>query len=155
MVVVNCFTKMAHFIGLETNATAKDVVDTFLKEVWKLYGLPSKIISDIDAKFSCELWESVCKSRGAKRKMSTSYHPQTDGQTERTGQVLKAYLRNFVNEDQNDWDQLLPLAEYGYNNSKASAHKLTPFFPNYGFDPQTEWLKERDVQNPGATMYTH
>ena len=87
--------------------------------------------------------------------MSTAYHPQTNGQTERTNQVLEGYLRNFVNYDQNDWYQLLPLAEYAYNNSKANAHKLTPFFANYGFHSQTEWMKERDVQNPGATTYTH
>ena len=106
MVVVDWFTKMAHFIGLETNATARDVADTFLKEVWKLHGLPSEIISDMDAKFSGEFWESFCKSLGIKRKMSTAYHPQMDGQTERTNQVLEGYLRNLVNNDQNDWYQL-------------------------------------------------
>ena len=89
MVVVDRFTKMAHFIGLETNATARDVADTFLKEVWKLHGLPSEIISDMEAKFSGEFWESLCKSLGIKRKLSIAYHPQTDGQTERTNQVLE------------------------------------------------------------------
>jgi len=155
MVVVDRFTKMAHFIGLETKATAKDVADTFLKEVWKLHGLPSEIVSDMDVKFSGEFGESLCKGLGIKRRMSTAYHPQTDGQTERTNQVLEGYLRNFVNYDQNDWYQMLRLAEYAYNNSKASAHKFTPFFANYGFHPQTEWIKEREAQNPGATMYTH
>ena len=87
--------------------------------------------------------------------MSTAYHPQTDGQTERTNQVLEGYLRNLVNDDQNDWYQWLPLAEYACGDSTASAHKLTQFFANYGFHPQTEWMKERDGQNPGATMYTH
>ena len=62
---------MAHFIALETNATARDVADTFLKEVWKLHGLASEIISDMDAKFPGEFWESLCKSLGIKRKMST------------------------------------------------------------------------------------
>ena len=155
MVVVDRFRKMAHFICLETNASARDVADTFRKEVLKLHGLPSENISDMDAKFSGKFWESLCKSLGIKRKMWTAYHTQTDGQTERINQVLEGYLCNFVNYDQNDWYQLLPLAEYAYNNSKASAHKLTPFFANYGFHPQTEWMKERDVQNPGATMYTH
>ena len=146
---------MAHFIGLTKDTTAKDVADTFLQQVCRLHGLPSEIITDMDAKFSGEFWESLCKLLGIKRRMSTAYHPQTDGQTERTNQVLEGYLRNFVNYDQNDWYQLLPLAEYAYNNSKASAHKLTPFFANYGFRQQTEWMKERETQNPGATMYTH
>ena len=145
MVVVDRFTKIANFIGLETNASAMDVADTFLKEVWKLHGLPSEMISDMDAKFSGEFWESLCKSLGIKRKMSTAYHTQTEGQTERTNQVLEGYLRNFVNYDQNHWYQLLLLAEYAYNNSKASADKLTPFIANYGSHPQTEWMKERDV----------
>ena len=108
MVVVDRFTKMAHFTGLPTDATAKEVAHTFLREVWKLHGLPSEIVSDMDAKFSGKLWEFLCKALGIKRKMSTAYHPQTDGQTERTNQVLEGYLRNFVNYDQNDWYQLLP-----------------------------------------------
>ena len=107
------------------------------------------------AKFSAEIWESLCKSLGIKRRMSTAYNPQTEGQTARTNQVLECYLRNFVNYDQNEWYQLLPLAEYSYNNSKASAHKLTPFFANSGFHPQTGWMKERETQNPGAIMYMH
>jgi len=130
MVVVDRFTNMAHGIGLGTNATAKDVADTFLKEVWKLHRLPSDIVSDMDAKFSGEFWESVCKGLGIKRRMSTAYHPQTDGQTERANQVLEGYLRNFVTYDQNDCYQLLPLAKYAYNNCKARVHKLTPFFAN-------------------------
>ena len=112
MVVVDRFTKMAHFISLASDGTAKDIADSFLREVWRLHGLPSKFISDMDAKFSGEFWESLCKSLGINRRMSTAYHPQTDGQTERTSQVLEGYLRYFVNYDQNDWYQLLPLAEY-------------------------------------------
>ena len=69
MVVVDRFTKMAHFISLATNGTAKDVEDTFLREVWRLHGLPSKLISDIDVKFSSEFWESLCKSIGVERRI--------------------------------------------------------------------------------------
>jgi len=155
MVVVDRFTKMPHFIGLHENATAKDVADTFLREVWKIQGLPTEIISDMDVKFSGEFWESLCKMLGVKRRMSTAYHPQNDGQTERTNQVLEGYLRTFVNYDQNDWYQLLPLAEHADNNSATNAHKMTPFFANYVFHPQTEWMKEREAHNPGATLYAH
>jgi len=109
----------------------------------------------MDTKFSGEFWESLCKSLGIKRKMSTAYHPQTDGQTERTNQTLEGYLRNFVNYDQNDWYQLLPLAEYAYNNSTTNAHGMLPFYANYGFHPQTEWMKEWEAQNSGAGLYAH
>jgi len=146
---------MAHFIGLHENATAKHFADTFLREVWKLHGLPTEILSDMDAKFSGELWESLCKMVGVKRHMSTAYHPQTEGQTERTNQVVEGYLRTFVNYDQNDGYQLLPLAEHAFNHSATNAHKMTPFYANYGFHPQTVWMKEREAQNPGTTLYAH
>ena len=155
MVEVDRFTKMAHFLGQATNPTANNVANTFLKKVWKLHRLHSKIVSDMDARFSGEFWKSLCKALGIKRRMSTAYHPQRDGQTARINQVLEEYLRNFVNYNQNNWYQFLPLAEYAYNNSKASAHKLTPFFAKYSSHPQTEWMKERAAQNAGVAMYTH
>jgi len=155
MVVVDWFTKIVHFIGLNENVTAKDEADTFPREVWKLDGLPTEIISDMDAKFSGEFWKSLCKSLGIKRKMSTAYHPQTDGQTERTNQTLKGYLPNFINYGQNDWYLLLLLAVYAYNNSNTNGHGMSPFYANYGFHPQTEWMKEREAQNPGAGLYAH
>jgi len=146
---------MALFICLHENVTAKDVADTFFREVWKLHGLPTEIISDMDAKFSGEFWESLCKMLGVKRRISTAYHPQTDGQRERTNQVLEGYLRTLVNYDQSNWYQLLPLVEHAYNNSATNAHKMTPFLANYGFHPQTEWMKERNAHNQGATWYAH
>jgi len=153
MVVVDRFTKMAHFIGLQESPTAIEVAEAFLNEVWKLHGLPSEIISDMDAKFAGELWELLCKRLGIKRKMLTAYHPQTDGQTERVNQVLGGYLRIFVKYDQDDWYHLLPLAEYAYNNSVTTAHDMTPFFADYGYHAQTEWVKNREAQNPGANLY--
>jgi len=112
MVVVDRFTKMAHFIGLHENVTRTDFADTFLREGWKLHGLPTEIISDMDVKLSGEFWESLCKMPGVQQRMSTAYHPQTDGQMERTNQVGEGYSRRFVNYDQDDWYQLLPLAEH-------------------------------------------
>ena len=97
MVVIDRFMKMARLSRLEKDMTAKDDADTFLREVWRLPGLRSEIISDMDVKFSGEFLESLCKSSGIKWRMSTGYHPQTDGQTERTNQVWEGYPRNFVN----------------------------------------------------------
>ena len=144
-------------IGLPTEAKAKDVATVFLCEVWKLHGLPTEIISDLDAKFAREFWESLCKTLGIRRRMSTAYLPQTDGQTERTNQVLEGYLRNFVNHDQDDWYQLsrLALAEFAYNPSATNAHGLTPFYANYSFHPQAEWMMQREAQNPGPGFYSH
>jgi len=69
--------------------------------------------------------------------------------------VLEGYLRNFVNYDQDDWYQLLPLAEFAYNNSATNAHGMSPFFANYGYHPQTEWMREQQAQKPGAELYSH
>jgi len=87
--------------------------------------------------------------------MSTTYDPQSNGQTEPVNQVLGGYLRIFVNYDQDDWYHLLPLAEFAYNNSVTNAHSMTPFFANYGYHPQTDWLKECEARNLGATLYAH
>jgi len=119
MVVVDCVTKMAHFIALATNETANEVTDTFLKEVWKLNGLPSEIISDMYMKFSGKILESLCKALGIRRRMSTTYHQQTNGQTHRTNQLVEGYLRTFVNYDQDNWYQMVHLAEYTDINCKA------------------------------------
>jgi len=153
MVVVDRFTKMANFICLDENATAKDVADTFLRDIWNLHGLRAEIISDMDAKFSSEFWASLCKMLGVKRCMSTVYHPQTHRQTEITNQVQEGYLRTLLNYDQNDWYQLFPLAEHAFNNSATNSHKMTKFFATYVFYAQTERMKEREAHNPRATMY--
>jgi len=133
------------------------VAESFLKEVWKLHELPSEIISDMDAKFAGEFWQSLCKKLGIKHKMSTAYHPQSDGQTERLGvnQVLGGFFPIFVNYNQDDWYYLLPLAKFAYNNSITNAHNMTPVFANYGYYPQTEWRKECEARNPGGNLYAH
>ena len=89
MVVVDRFIKIAHFIGLPINGTTKDVADTLLQEIWKLGGCPSNIISNNNAKFSGEFWESLCKSVGFKGPISRAYYPQTDRQTEETTKCWK------------------------------------------------------------------
>ena len=90
-----------------------------------------------------------------KRKLSTAFHPQTDGQTERVNQTLETYLRMFINYDQDEWYQLLPLAEFAYNNSYRIATKMTPFYANYGFHPKTIWPNDQSTRNPASTVYGH
>ena len=128
---------MAHFVGLSTEATATDVAKKFVSEIWKTHGLPEEIVSDRDTKWTGEFWQGICKLLNIKRKLSTAFHPQTDGQTERVNQTLETYLRTFINYDQDDWLQMLPLAEFAYNNSYTTATRTTPFYANYGFHPRT------------------
>jgi hypothetical protein len=102
MVVVDRFSKMAHFIVLAVTATARDAVQAFLKKVWKLHGFPEFIISDRDSKWTTEFWDGPWNLLGIKKRMSTSFHPQMDRQMERVNQTLKTYLQTFINYDQDD-----------------------------------------------------
>jgi hypothetical protein len=87
--------------------------------------------------------------------MSTAFHPQTDGQTERINQVIEAYLRSYCNYEQNDWAEMVGMAEFAYNNSKHSATKISPFYTDYGYEPSTNWPAEIQFTNPVSEMYGH
>jgi hypothetical protein len=135
-VIVDLFTKMGHFILLQTKKKkAEDLAVIFAREIWKLHGIPVDIVSDRDSRFTSAFWKSFLSMLGIKPRMSTTFHPQTDGQTERLNQTIEGYLRSFVNLQQNDWVELLPLAEFAYNNSMTMAHGMTPFYANYGYHP--------------------
>jgi hypothetical protein len=137
-VVIDRYTKMSHFIPLKKNSKkAPDLAVIFAKEIWRLHGLPSDIISDRDSRFTSAFWKSLLSSLGIRPRMSTAFHPQTDGQTERLNQTIEAFLRAYVNHKQNDWVELLPLAEFAYNNTITTAHGMTPFYANYGYHPSS------------------
>ena len=116
-VVVDRFTKMAHFIATRTTIDSPDVARLFIDTVYRLHGLPTDIVSDRDKVFTSHFWRHFLALLGVKPNLSTAFHPQTDGQTERVNQVLEQYLRGFCNYQQDNWQQLLPHAEFAYNNS--------------------------------------
>ena len=86
---------------------------------------------------------------------STAFHPQTDGQTERVNQSLEQYQRQYCNYEQDNWNDLLPLAEYAYNNSATTATEMSPFFANDGSHPRTNWPVEKESKNPISRNYVH
>ena len=132
-VIIDRFTKMAHFIPLKTQLPIQDLARTFLQEIWRLHGLPEEIISDRDSRFEGCFWDSLMKLLNVDVRMSTAYHPQTDGQTERVNQTLEQYLRNYCSYQQDDWFELLPLAEHAYNSATSESSKVSPFYANYGY----------------------
>src|SRR3954447_12418562 len=95
--------------------------------MFKLHGLPSSIISDRDTKFTSRFWQSLFRTMGTRLAMSTAYHPQTDGQTERANRTLEDMLRAYVNYQQDDWDSLLPAAEFACNNAPNASTQMSPF----------------------------
>ncbi|KAH0607133.1 uncharacterized protein H6S33_003121 [Morchella sextelata] len=154
-VIVDRFSKMAHYIPLPTLNKTEDLAKLFLKEVWRLHGLPDDIVSDRDSRFISHFWQSLMSLLNVKLKMSTSFHPQTDGQTERVNQTLEHYLRSYCSYQQDDWAELLPLAEYAYNSAVSESTKVSAFYANYGYEPRTNWPAPKEgVQwnNPASEV---
>jgi len=129
-VVVDRFPKMAYFIPLK-NPKAKKLVGIFVCEIWQLHGLPKRIVSDRDMVFISSFWQEVMQLLEVALDKSSAYHPQADSQIEWVNQVLEHYLRTYCTWDQYNWVELLPFAEFCYNNTVHSATKLTPFFAAY------------------------
>jgi len=147
---------MAHFLPLKkNNKTAADLAVVFAKEVWKYHGLPADIVSDRDSRFTSEVWKEFLQLLGIRPWMSTAFHPQTDGQTERLNQTIEPYLRTFTSKEQDDWARLLPMAEFAYNNSTTMGNGVSPFYANYGFHPVTTGPRPTEPFNPASTVYAH
>ncbi|KAH9735939.1 hypothetical protein KPL71_017914 [Citrus sinensis] len=137
MVVVDRLSKYAHFLALAQPYTAKDVAQVFLDNIYKLHGLPKTIISDRDRIFTSHFWRHLFTLQGTQLLMSTSYHPQTDGQTEIVNKCLEQYLRCMTGDKPKEWSKWLPLAEWWYNTSFHFSSKITPFEVVYGREPPT------------------
>jgi transposase InsO family protein len=154
LVVVDRFTKMAHFIPIQKREAAS-VARAYLNNVWKYHGFPEDVVSDRDATFTSQHFTNLYDYLAITRSMSTAYHPQSDGQMERMNQVIEAYVRSYCNFEKNDWADMLPMAEYAYNNSKHSTTKISPFYANYGYEPRTNWTTEIAFRNPASELYSH
>lgn len=133
IVVFVCkLTKMVHFVATTTNVTAPQLATLFMREVVRLHGLPESILSDRDPRFTAHFWRAFWSQLGTTLTMSTAYHPQTDGQTERANRTLEEMLRSRINFQQNDWDEHLSVAELATNNSIQASTHFTPFYLNHG-----------------------
>lgn len=151
MVVVERLSKYAHFIPLRHPFTTKGVAEAFIKEVIRLHGFPETMVSDRDKIFLSRFWEELFKTQGTALHKSTTYHPQSDEQTEVVNICLEAYLRCFTGRKPSSWSQWLPWSEYWYNTSHHSSTKLTPFKALYGRDPP-KLLRFGDVPTANAEV---
>jgi transposase InsO family protein len=163
LVVIDKFTKFGHFIPVKHPFTASSIAQAFMDTVYKNHGLPQVIISNRDKIFISNFWQQLFKLADTTLNLSSSYHPQTDGQTERLNQCLKTYLRCLVHAKPDQWARWLPQAEYWYNTAFHSALGKSPFEVLYGRTPRhfavhtdtsavstdvEVWLKEREAMLP-------
>ncbi|RHN60629.1 putative nucleotidyltransferase, Ribonuclease H [Medicago truncatula] len=131
-VVVDRLTKSAHFIPINISYPVAQLAEIYVHSIVKLHGVPSSIVSDKDPRFTSRFWKSLQDALGSKLRLSSTYHPQTDGQSERTIQSLEDLLRVCVLEQGGAWDSHLPLIEFTYNNSYHSSIGMAPFEALYG-----------------------
>lgn len=137
LVVCDRLTKMVHLVATTTTCTAVDIATLFVQHVARLHGMPRSIVSDRDPRFTSAFFSELCKLWQVDQNMSTAFHPQSDGQTERVNRVVEDTLRSYVTGDQTDWYTHLPMVEFAINNSYHTSIRTTPFRLNYGFDPLT------------------
>ena len=135
LVVMDRLSKYAHFMALSHPFTAKKVAGVFLDSVFKLHGMPIKVVSDRGAIFVGSFWREFLTLLGVELLYSTAYHPETDGQSEVVNKCLRCYLRCAIREKPHSWSHWLGLAEYWYNTSYHSSIKMTPFEALYGYAP--------------------
>ncbi|GJV66218.1 putative reverse transcriptase domain-containing protein [Tanacetum coccineum] len=131
-VIVDRLTKSAHFLPMKETDSTEKLTRLYMKEIVARHGIPVSIISDRDSHFTSRVWKSLNEALGTQLNLSTAYHPQTDGQSERTIQTLEDMLRACVIDFGNGWDRHLPLVEFSYNNSYHTSIKAAPFEALYG-----------------------
>jgi transposase InsO family protein len=146
MIIVDKLTKRAHFIPNKTTDEAPQIAKRFFNEVIRLHGVPKVIISDRDPRFTSIFWQTLFKDFGTQIALSTAYHPQTDGQTERMVRTLKEMLRHYVSNSQHDWTEYLSSLEFAYNNSVQASTGYTPFELDIGYHP----LTPHTIDNPDS-----
>ncbi|KAI5356493.1 hypothetical protein L3X38_009389 [Prunus dulcis] len=131
-VIVDRLTKSAHFLPVRANYTLNKLAQLFIDEIVRLHGVPVSITSDRDPRFTSRFWTKLHEALGTQLQFSTAFHPQTDGQSERTIQTLEDMLRACALQFRDDWDEKLPLMEFAYNNNYQASIKMSPFDALYG-----------------------
>ncbi|GJW00268.1 putative reverse transcriptase domain-containing protein [Tanacetum coccineum] len=152
--IVDRFTKSAHFLLMREDDTLEKLTRQYFKEVVSRHGVPVLIISNRDGKFTSHFWKTLNKALGTRLDMSTTYHPQTDGQSERTIQMLEDMLRACVLDLGKGWDKHLPLVEFSYNNNYHTSIKATSFEALYGIKCRSPicWAEVGDRQLTGPEI---
>ena len=155
LVVVDRLTKMCHLVPFKNIPSAVETAHAFVDNIVRLHGLPSSIISDRGSQFTSKFFQAVCSSLGINLCLSSPFHHQSNGQTERVNSVIEQYLRCFSNYKGNNWTNYLSLAEFSYNNVVQDSAKQSPFFLNYGFHPRHSPAIPDHINVPRALEFSN
>ncbi|KAI3824326.1 hypothetical protein L1987_05784 [Smallanthus sonchifolius] len=131
-VIIDRLTKAAHFLPIREDYRVEKLARIYIDEIVSRHGVPLNVISDRDERFTSPFWQSLQSTLGTQLNLSTAYHPQNDGQSERTIQTLEYMLRACVIDFKGNWDLHLPLVEFSYNNSYHTSIDMAPFEALYG-----------------------
>ncbi|KAJ1570944.1 hypothetical protein NDA11_005894 [Ustilago hordei] len=155
LVIVDRLTKFAILAPTHKTVTAKQTAVLLYGQMVRLFGYPDHMVSDRGRQFISGAWKAFAEQMGVKHSLSTAYHPQTDGQTERVNQVIEQYLRMYCNYEQNDWANLLDTAAFVYNNTVHNSIGVSPFFACYGWNPKAhpDIPQRLGVNDPGRFEY--
>ena len=135
LVVIDRLSKQALFIPTHDTITSPELAKLFLLHIFSKHGVPTHVTSDRGSEFMLHFFQSLGKALNMRLHFTSGYHPKGDGQTERTNQTLEQYLRVYCNYQQDNWAELLPLAEFAYNNAPSATTGVSPFFANKGYHP--------------------
>ena len=147
LVIVDRLTKMVHYKPVKVTIDASELAEVIIDVVVWHHGLSNSIMTDRGLLFTSKFWSSLCYFLRVKRRLSTAFHPQTDGQTKWQNSTIEAYLQAFVNFEQNDWARLLPIAEFAYNNAKNASTGHIPFELTCGYYPRMLYKEDVDSRS--------
>ena len=152
LVVVDWLSKQSIFIPTHNTITSPELAKLFLLHVFSKHGVPAHVTSDW-AEFMSHFFWSLRKALDMHLHFTSGYHPEGDGQTERANQTLEQYLWSYCNYQQDNWSELLPLAEFTYNNAPSATTRVSPFFQNKGYHPNISVYPEHDMTSARAHEY--
>lgn len=144
---VDRLTKMIHVVPTTTNVNAEQLAHLFYETVFRHHGMPKVVVSDRDPRFTSIFWQELFRLTGTRLAMSSAYHPQTDGQTERANRTIEDMLRAYVSPHHDDWDKHLTAVEFAYNNSVQASTGFSPFYLNSGDHPHTPLAMQSHEHN--------
>lgn len=153
LTVVDRFSKSVHFIPLPSLPSSSETANIMVQHVFKLHGLPQEVVSDRGPQFTSSFWKAFCKLLGASVCLSSGFHPQTNGQTERANQQLETVLRCVASQNPTSWSQQLPWAEYAINSHISSSTGRSPFECSLGYQPPLFPDQELEVGSPSAESF--